>query len=120
MRQLRAKIEGKELISFCIITMILLFVMAFSLDTPADIGKGMITIILSRDTLITDYFELASYGAAFFNAALVMGLAIWMLYRLKMHFTGLTMAVLFIFYCRILPPDMVITWAVASRSGSPS
>lgn len=96
MRQLRAKIEGKELISFCIITMILLFVMAFSLDTPADIGKGMITIILSRDTLITDYFELASYGAAFFNAALVMGLAIWMLYRLKMHFTGLTMAVLFI------------------------
>ena len=69
MRQLRAKIEGKELISFCIITMILLFVMAFSLDTPADIGKGMITIILSRDTLITDYFELASYGAAFFNAA---------------------------------------------------
>lgn len=96
MEQLREKLKGKELISFSIFTMILLFVAAFLLDTPADIGKGMITIVLSRDTLITDYFELACYGAAFFNAALVLGSAIWMMHRLKMHFTGLTMAVLFI------------------------
>ena len=96
MEQLREKLKGKELISFSIFTMILLFVAAFLLDTPADIGKSMITIVLSRDTLITDYFELAWYGAAFFNAALVLGSAIWMMYRLKMHFTGLTMAVLFI------------------------
>lgn len=96
MEQLREKLKGKELIGFSIFTMILLFVAAFLSDTPADIGKGMITIVLSRDTLITDYFELACYGAAFFNAALVLGSAIWMMYRLKMHFTGLTMAVLFI------------------------
>lgn len=96
MEQLREKLKGKELISFSIFTMILLFVAAFLSDSPEDIGKGMITIVLSRDTLITDYFELACYGAAFFNAALVLGSAIWMMYRLKMHFTGLTMAVLFI------------------------
>lgn len=96
MEQLREKLKGKELFSFSIFTMILLFVAAFLSDSPEDIGKGMITIVLSRDTLITDYFELACYGAAFFNAALVLGSAIWMMYRLKMHFTGLTMAVLFI------------------------
>lgn len=96
MKQLREKLKGKELLSFSIFTMILLFLSAFLLNTPAEIGRGMITIVLSRDTLITDYFELACYGAAFFNAALVLGSAIWMMYRLKMHFTGLTMAVLFI------------------------
>lgn len=96
MGKLREQIKGKELKIFSVFTMILLFVTAFLLDTPADIGKGMITIVLSRDTLITDYFELACYGAAFFNAGLIMASAIWMMHRLKMHFTGLTMAVLFI------------------------
>lgn len=96
MEQLREKLKGKELLSFSIFTMIVLFVTAFLLNTPMEIAKGMITIVLSRDTLITDYFELACYGAAFFNAALVLGSAIWMMHRLKMHFTGLTMAVLFI------------------------
>ncbi|MBQ4537642.1 MAG: DUF1576 domain-containing protein [Lachnospiraceae bacterium] len=96
MGKLREQIKGKELKIFSVFTMILLFVTAFLLDTPADIGKGMITIVLSRDTLITDYFELACYGAAFFNAGLIMASAIFMMHRLKMHFTGLTMAVLFI------------------------
>lgn len=96
MGKLREQIKGKELKIFSVFTMILLFVTAFLLDTPADIGKGMITIVLSRDTLITDYFELACYGAAFFNAGLIMASAIFMMRRLKMHFTGLTMAVLFI------------------------
>ena len=96
MGKLREQIKGKELKIFSIFTMILLFVTAFLLDMPADIGKGMITIVLSRDTLITDYFELSCYGAAFFNAGLIMASAIFMMHRLKMHFTGLTMAVLFI------------------------
>ena len=96
MGKLREQINGKELKIFSIFTMILLFVTAFLLDMPADIGKGMITIVLSRDTLITDYFELSCYGAAFFNAGLIMASAIFMMHRLKMHFTGLTMAVLFI------------------------
>ena len=90
------KLKGNELKLFCIFTMILLFIISFSVSSPAQIVEGMITIVLSRDTLITDYFELASYGAAFFNAALVMGMAIGMLHRLKMPFTGLSMAVIFI------------------------
>ena len=90
------RLKGNELKIFCIFTMALLFLLSFLVNTPREIMEGMITIVLSRDTLITDYFELASYGAAFFNAALVMGMAIFSLHRLKMPFTGLTMAVVFI------------------------
>lgn len=96
MEKLREKIAGQELKSFSIFTAILLFTVSFMLNTPTEILDGMITIVISRDALITDYFELSSYGAAFFNAALVMSSAVYMMHRLKMHFTGLTMAVLFI------------------------
>lgn len=96
MEKLRKKVEGKELKAFSIFTVILLFITAMILDSPAEIWQGMVTIITSRDTLITDYFELASYGAAFFNAALIMTSAIYMMDKLKIHYTGLTMAVLFI------------------------
>ena len=56
----------------------------------------MKSIILSRDALITDYFELAGYGAAFLNAALILGIATTCVILTKIPFTGLTMAALFI------------------------
>lgn len=90
------KIKGKELRLFSIITTLLLFGVSFLLASPAQIGLGMKEIILSRDALITDYFELAGYGAAFFNAGLVLGLEVWLVIRLKVPFTGLTMAAFFI------------------------
>lgn len=96
MGTLRERIKGKELKYYCIFTMLLLMVTAFILDTPADILKGMYIIVRSRDTLITDYFELTSYGAAFFNASLVLASGIFMLHKLKMHYSGLSLAVLFI------------------------
>ena len=59
-------------------------------------AEGLWVIVISRDTLITDYFELVGYGAAFVNALLVMFLEYWLLCREKMNFTGLTMAAFFI------------------------
>lgn len=96
MKRVPEKLNGRELKSFCIVTMLLLFLAGFLLESPAGILRGMVTIVLSRDALITDYFELASYGTAFFNAALIMGMALFMISRLKMTFSGLTLAVLFI------------------------
>ena len=90
------KVKGKELQYFCTATMLLLFAAAFILESPLGLIKGMAVIILSRDALITDYFKLAGYGAGFFNGALVLGFAMLLLRRLKMKYTGLTMAVLFI------------------------
>lgn len=90
------KIKDRELKLFCIFTMIIMFLAAFLLASPSEILEGMLTIIRSRDALITDYFELANYGAAFFNGAVVLGIGFILIVRLKMTFTGLTMAVLFI------------------------
>ena len=63
--------EGKECQTFILITVAMFWVIAFVMDTPVGIVEGMIKIITSRDALITDYFELGGYGAAFFNAGLV-------------------------------------------------
>ncbi len=96
MKELKLKVKGKELKLFSIFTMLLLFAAGFLMETPQGICRGMVTIIMSRDTLITDYFELTTYGATFFNAAIITASAIYMLQKLKIHYSGLTMAVIFI------------------------
>ncbi len=106
---LREKIEGKELKIFCLFSIILLFLISVGtyiagkvagtdLDggAPVDLFAGVWKIIISRDALITDYFELAGYSAAFFNAATVLLVAYWLLCREKVPFTGLTLAAFFI------------------------
>ncbi len=95
-KRLMETLKGKELLMFCIATTVFLFAAALCLATPKELLDGMVTIILTRDALITDYFELASYGAAFFNAGLVMGLGILLISLQKLPFTGLTIATLFI------------------------
>ena len=85
-----------ELRVFSLMTVVFLMIAAFVCATPAQLWKGMKIIILSRDALITDYFELAGYGPAFLNAALILGIAIVSVIVTKIPFTGLTMAALFI------------------------
>ena len=89
-------LKGRELFSFCLMTVIILVIAALILETPKGLFFGMLKIILSRDALITDYFELAGYGTAFLNAGLVMGLGMLLLHSQKIPYTGFTMAVLFI------------------------
>lgn len=90
------RLKDKELLVFSIMTMMLLLLAAVIMGTPAELLHGMTTIIMSRDALITDYFELVGYGAAFLNAGLVLGIGILLIRMQKIPFTGLTMAVLFI------------------------
>lgn len=94
--KLRGMLKDRELFLFSLGTMFLLLLAAFFLGTPQELAKGMITIILSRDALVTDYFELAGFGAAFFNASMVLGIGILLIRVQKLPFTGFTMAVLFI------------------------
>ena len=93
---LRRIINGKEMQLFTIFTVILLYLVAFICSSPLEIWDGIRQIIVSRDALITDYFVLADYGAAFFNAALVMTVCVVLLMVEKIPFTGSTMAVVFI------------------------
>lgn len=97
----REKLEGNELKLFCVFSIILLFAagiagMLQDGQGLTGVAKGLWTIIVSRDALITDYFELAGYGSALINAVLVMAMGLGLLYREDMKFTGLTMAALFI------------------------
>ncbi len=94
--KIRNVLEGREMFVFSITTALLLFTAAFLLAPPEELLRGMVTIVLTRDALVTDYFELAGFGAAFFNAGLVLSLAILLIRLQKIPFTGLTMAVLFI------------------------
>lgn len=47
-----------------------------SVDPPAAVWHGLIAILTSRDTLITDYIGLGGLGAAFVNAGLLTLLAL--------------------------------------------
>ncbi len=94
--QKKDKIRGYELRYFCIASALLLIVTAFLFDTPVEIGKGMMKIVLARDALITDYFELAGYGAAFFNAGIMFLISIMLIEVVKIPYTGLTIAAIFI------------------------
>jgi len=97
--KLLKKIEGKELLLFTYATVLFLFAAAFLLATPQEIWQGMKLIIVSRDALITDYFKLAGYGAAFFNTGLVLLITTSLVRIVKLPFTGITMAALFIDVC---------------------
>lgn len=90
------KLEGNELKALSSMMVLLMYAAAFLYNSPAEIVAGMKEIIISRDALITDYFSLANEGAAFFNAATVMGIGLFLVIRLKGPFTGLTVAALFI------------------------
>lgn len=94
--KIRNALDEKEMYAFSAATALLLFLAAFLLASPDELLRGMVTIVLTRDALVTDYFELAGFGAAFFNAGLVMSMAILLIRLQKIPFTGLTMAVLFI------------------------
>lgn len=71
-----------------------LIVFGFILDSPVNIFYGLIKIIKEPDILITDYFKIAGAGAAFVNSGLLTLIFIIILWRLKIHFYGVTFAAL--------------------------
>ena len=81
---------------FTYLTLALLYYVAVCFAGPRELISGLVELILCRDALITDYFELVGYGPAFLNAALVMTLSLVMIERAKLPYTGLTMAAIFI------------------------
>lgn len=50
------------------------------LDRPTQILQGLLTIILSEDSLITDYILIAGPGAALVNSAIVTAISLCVLY----------------------------------------
>lgn len=66
----------------------LLALFGLTLDTPAVILRGLSTIILTEDALITDYVLIAGPGAALVNSALVTAISTLILRRSGEPFNG--------------------------------
>lgn len=75
----------------------LVFVLfGFIVDPPETIVRGLIAILTSRDTLITDYIGLGGMGAAFVNAGLLTLMAIAVYYFSEAPIGGAAVACLFL------------------------
>jgi len=70
--------------------------LALAIDPPRVIFDGLIAILTSRDTLITDYIGIGGIGAAFMNAGLLTLLAIGFYIRSGATIGGSSVACLFL------------------------
>ena len=66
----------------------LLALFGLIMDTPVNILRGLSTIILTEDALITDYVLIAGPGAALVNSALVTAISTLILRRSGEPFNG--------------------------------
>ncbi len=72
----------------------LLFVgYGFLLDTPANICNGLVLIVTSESSLITDYIALAGPGAAFVNAGIVAAISVLILHYTEDCLNGLAITI---------------------------
>ncbi len=69
--------------------------LGFVFQTPSEILEGMIIITTSPGRLVTDYMELTSVGAAFFNGGLLTLLSVLMVRKQKAKFSGPVLAAIF-------------------------
>ncbi|MGX7419359.1 DUF1576 domain-containing protein [Carnobacterium gallinarum] len=65
-----------------------LMMLGFVFQTPGEIWEGMKLIMTSSGKLLTDYMELASIGAAFFNSGLLTLLSVLMVRSQKVSISG--------------------------------
>ena len=101
-----------------ILCIVSLFPLAFiliglAIDTPAEIFSGMVRILTSRDTLITDYIGLGGIGAAFINAGLLTLIAIAFYYLSSANIGGASIACLFIVLgCGLFGKSLLNVWFI--------
>ncbi len=70
---------------------VLLALAGFVMDTPGNILRGLYTIIITEDALITDYVLVAGPGAALVNSAIVTGISVGVLYLARDTLNGMTL-----------------------------
>ena len=89
--------RAKDALFYCPIILALLMIgFAFVVDSPVNIFAGFITILTSPAGLITDSIVVGGMGAAFFNAGCVLLYSTFLLKLVKVPFSGITLACLFL------------------------
>lgn len=71
-------------------------VFGFLVDRPAAIAEGLVAILTSRDTLLTDYFGVGGIGAGCVNAGLLTLCACFVYYKAGAKMSGAAVACLFL------------------------
>jgi len=83
------------------------------IDTPAEIFSGLVRILTSRDTLITDYMGIGGIGAAFMNAGLLTLAAMAFYYRSAARIDGVAIACLLIVLgCGLFGKSLLNVWFI--------
>ena len=83
------------------------------IDAPAEIFSGLVRILTSRDTLITDYMGIGGIGATFMNAGLLMLAAMVFYYRSSAKIDGVAVACLFIVLgCGMFGKSLLNVWFI--------
>lgn len=72
-----------------------LIIIGFIVDSPKEIFKGLLDIIIAPDLLLTDYLVVGGIGATFLNVGLLKLLCISIIYFLKVPLTGSLIAATF-------------------------
>lgn len=73
---------------------IVLALAALAFSTPQEIAEGLRTIVLTEDSLITDYVLIAGPGAALMNSALVTAITAVLLKLSREPFNGFSLVVI--------------------------
>lgn len=89
-------VSNRALLAMLALVPLALIAFAFAVDSPQQIAAGLLQILTSRDTLITDYIGLGGIGAAFMNAGLLTLIAIGFYYRSGAQIGGSAVAALFL------------------------
>ncbi len=88
--------QDHQIKTFLIFFALIFLGSAFLLDSPSTILSGLVAIITKGDKLITDYVELAGFGATFVNAGLLMLVSVGMLHLAKAKLSGMAIAAVFL------------------------
>ncbi len=87
---------GRRVLAFVAAYALLFVVAGFFFDSPARIAQGLVEIVRSRDTLVTDYMGVGGVGAALVNAGLLTLLACVVYWRAGATMSGGAVAALFL------------------------
>ena len=92
----RRELTRKERFGLLALVPAYFIVVGLIIQPPAEILQGLANIIREPDFLITDYFVVGGGGAAMINAGVLGLFSVWIVYALKMDFSGHTITSCFL------------------------
>jgi hypothetical protein len=89
-------------------------VFGFLVDGPVAVARGLVTILTTRDALLTDYFGIGGVGAACVNAGLLTLCACFVYYKAGAKMTGAAVACLFLVLgFALFGKNLLNVWGIA-------